>query len=164
MRLSGLMRSYTPFLCCSSRGARAPSNCFDFRRHTYIQVRPTGWLIIHSGICHPMCSSAGNGQSHLIGVNYLITLPACRFLCCGHSRASTGLSLEKGGASRRASVSRLGEEPPQLATGANERSLPMRIAAVTVEADRRRPKKGRIASADGCPFGFAKSLRTTTRE
>jgi hypothetical protein len=40
----------------------------------------------------------------------------------------------------------------------------MRIAAVTVEADRRRPKKGRIASADGCPFGFAKSLRTTTRE
>jgi hypothetical protein len=59
-------------------------------------------------------------------------------------QASTGISLEKGGASRRASVSRLGEEPPQLATGANERSLPMRIAAVTVEADRRRPKKGRL--------------------
>src|ERR1039458_9980157 len=80
-----------------------------------------------------------NGQSHLIGVKYLITLPARRFLCCGHSRASTGLSLEKGGASRRASVSRLGDEPPQLATGANERSLPMQIGAGTVGGSRRPP-------------------------
>src|ERR1035441_1672438 len=79
-------------------------------------------------------------------------------------QASTGISLEKGGASRRASVSRLGEGPPQLATGANERSLPMRIAAVTVEGDRRGPGNPRPRSTDGCPFGFARSLRTTTRE
>ena len=42
-----------------------------------------------------MCSSAGNGQSHTIGVNYLMTLPAYRFLCYGHSRLRPAYPLKK---------------------------------------------------------------------